>query len=223
MKQEERDKLTAALEEDLLAAQQSEKTDHPLGISPIGLWRFKEIVDEDSPGEMVPPVEVDEEQLQNNTIMCRSLYEEFLVGDADTPPCETPRQALVQVAIAAFGEERPRDAMTVVSHLAEQTAEVMETCRYIALGLQSRFEYAVEGGMLAIYSLHDALELAEKMISMKHAGAPGRESALLKLTMLIPELAIPLSSGSTPLLLAQHCCRRLERIGAALLPFLFSD
>jgi len=187
------------------------------GLTPLSIWSFVEIVEADAPGQMIPPNEIDEEGLKNDTLDCRSVFESYSVPKGGV---DEPLQHTINVFFS-FNHRSERDAASMLYLLNESAvSNAHDACRQIALGLQSTFEYTTDCNKVAIFSIHDALELAAKAIEIRDKKNPVQAGTMTSLSMLSDQLSIPISDEN----MEQdrlYCIEMLRYIGAKLLVYLF--
>lgn len=198
------------------------------GLTPLSIWEFEDIRDDENPGALVQPNAdtLDDEQLRDDTCMLRSMYDEVLL-QVDGGP----KEAVVACA-AMIWDEEPRKLATVLSTYdafegmgADGEMDVHGAMGAIALAMQSSFDFGPALGMHCRFNYADAITLAAKHLQLKYrTNLAEGEKRVLPFTLLKPVLNIPVPAytDTAPGLIAPYMIDVLRRTGVSLLTYLFS-
>jgi hypothetical protein len=217
--------LTEAIQKEFNEAVRRSLVDAGTGLTPLSIWHYEGLFDDEEPGRIVPPAEVDEDTLRSDTVMTQSLYMEAIQEQRGIP------EALIAVATLIWTDE-PRKLATVLSTyegfegVKGRGADVAGACRAMAMAIQSEFEFPRTSGQHARFRFDDALELTAKQIELKYRTEPlEQEKRLLPLQLLTTEynIPIPLYTDGAPALVTSYLIDVLERTGRTVLSFLLSD
>lgn len=224
---ESREALDAAVRAGLEVAIQEVLQDSGLDLTPLTLWSYEGIFDDDTPGILQQPEgeELNQEQLQDDALMLQSMYQEAISEHPDITG------ALVAVA-AIVWDEQPRHIATLLSTYngfegvgLPNGPSVHDACAAMALALQSEFVFPPSLGVHARFSYADAVNLAEKRMELRYRmDHRARDIKLLPLSLLREDfvLRVPIDSDKAEEVVAS-LLRQLNRCGQRLLRFLFSD
>jgi len=185
--------------------------DSPLGqLTPLSIWAFSGVFDDTEPGRMKPVADdaFDADAMKSDVLLCRSIYQD-LIQEADSV-----QTALQVTCFAVFGEERKRDANTVLAtYNGFESMQVFDALPAIGMAMQASFEYQ-EGGTIAVFSIADTLHLVMEQYAK-------RKRSRHSLHMLKSELAIPVQESSDAAL--SNCFLELHAVGTRVLNFMKMD
>lgn len=225
-----REDMEAAVRQELGEAAKRELSEGSAtigGLTPLSIWEFEGIRDDETPGILVPCPDDDlnDEQLREDAAMLRSMYDEVLLQVEGGP------QDAVVACAAMIWDEKPRELATILSTYdafegAGKELTVQDALGSLALAMQASFDFGRNEGMHARFNYADAIQLAAKHLQMKYRTQEAEgERRVLPFTLLRPTFDIPVPSyvDCAPALFSTYCIDVLKRTGRTLLSFLFSD
>ena len=182
----------------------------PLGmLTPLSLWEFVSIFTPSSTGQLTAPSDedVDAERLRDDSVMAQGLYQDFIQESSGI------QQALHNVCIVAFSEERNKDARSTIA-LYDDFKDMSQGdgVAAIAMALQSTFTYpSGDDGYCARFSLLEGLNFMQLTYAQRRRDLP------LQFSLLREQLVIPLPNLHRA---GADCVNSLRRIGHLLLTFI---
>jgi hypothetical protein len=212
--------LVAAIEG---AIRDSEPADETAGLLPIALWRLTSINMGQDPGtlESPPDSELDYDQLKDDMVAARSIYEGLHEELAECTKGGPP-SVLCETAHRAFPDAKDKAAVLIwTTDCFEGFDNLADAFHLMALAEQSQWIAPKTKGIFAVFNCGEAIALALKQKEMR-LGASGLafSKEMCIASLISPEMAVPYT-GEQDSEFATFCIDVLRTAGWKVLGFLF--